>query len=127
MTLDGAVTEFPIPAVDSQPRAMALHPDGSIWFVETGANALGRIAHDSSIAEFAIPTPNASARGVTVGADGDLWFTENFANKIGRMNENGVMIAEYDIPTPQAAPVASLQHRTAGYSSRNMTSGRSVR
>ena len=94
-----------IPAADSQPRAMALHPDGSIWFVETGANALGRIARDGSIAEFAIPTPNASARGVTVGADGDLWFTENFANKIGRMNENGVMIAEYDTPTHKRRPL----------------------
>ena len=43
---------------------MALHPDGSIWFVETGANALGRVGRDGSIVEFAIPTPNASARGV---------------------------------------------------------------
>ena len=52
MTLDGEVTEFPIPSADSQPRAMALHPDGSIWFVETGANALGRIAarrHDRRV------------------------------------------------------------------------------
>ncbi len=79
---------------------MALHPDGNIWFVETGANALGRLARDGSITEFSIPTPNASARGVTVGPDGALWFTENFANKIGRMNASGAMIAEYDIPTP---------------------------
>ena len=65
---------------------MALHPDGSIWFVETGVNAIGRIAGDGSIVEFSIPTPNASARGIAIAADGDIWFTENFANKIGRMN-----------------------------------------
>ena len=42
ITVDGVVTEFPIPSHDSQPRAMVTHPDGSIWFVETSTNALGR-------------------------------------------------------------------------------------
>ena len=28
ITMDGQVTEFPIPSHDSQPRAMCPHPDG---------------------------------------------------------------------------------------------------
>jgi len=63
---------------------MVTHPDGSIWFVETSTNALGRVDRDGP--HHRIPgcrPPNASLRGVTVGADGDLWFTENAANKIG--------------------------------------------
>jgi streptogramin lyase len=43
---------------------MVTHPDGSIWFVETGANALGRIDRECNFREFVIPTPNASLRGV---------------------------------------------------------------
>ena len=74
---------------------MARHPEGTIWFVETGANAIGRISSSGAIVEFPVPTPNASLRGVTVAHDGDLWFTENFANKIGRMARDGTVIGEY--------------------------------
>ena len=79
---------------------MVTHPDGSIWFVETSTNALGRIDRDGTITEHPVPTPNASLRGVTVGADGDLWYTANFANKIGCMAPDGTVRGEYDIPTP---------------------------
>jgi virginiamycin B lyase len=96
--VDGMLIEFPIPSRDSQPRAMALHPDGNIWFVEAGANALGRIDRRGMIAEFPVRTPNASPRGVAIGADRDLWFTENASNKIGRMAPDGTIIGEYDIP-----------------------------
>ena len=100
MTVDGEVTEFPIPRSDSQPRAMALHPDGSIWFVETGANALGRIAPMARSSSSAFGRRMLRRASVAVTADGDLWFTENFANKIGRMDKAGSLVAEYDIPTP---------------------------
>ena len=113
MTLDGDVTEFPIPSANSQPRAMARHPEGNIWFVETGANALGRISPDGTIVEFSVPTPNASLRGVTVATDGDLWFTENFANKIGRMAPDGTVVGEYaHSDVGQRAP---LYHRHVGW------------
>ena len=98
ITMDGMVTEFPIPSHDSQPRAMVTHPDGSIWFVETSTNALGRIDRDGRIIEHKVLTPNASLRGVTVGADGDLWYTANSANKIGRMAPDGTVVGEYRYP-----------------------------
>ena len=61
ITMDGKVTEFPIPSHDSQPRAMTTHPDGSIWFVETSTNALGRIDRDGNITEHKVTTPNVFA------------------------------------------------------------------
>ena len=98
ITMDGHVTEYPIPTPNCEPRAMATHPDGHIWFVETKANALGRIDAHGRITEWPVKTPDASLRGVTVAPDGDLWFTENFANKIGRMAPDGRVIGEYAIP-----------------------------
>ena len=77
---------------------MVAHPDGNIWFVETKANALGRIDAHGRITEWPVKTPDASLRGVTVAPDGDLWFTENFANKIGRMAPDGTVIGEYRDP-----------------------------
>jgi virginiamycin B lyase len=104
ITLDGKLKEFPIPSRDSQPRAMATHPDGSIWFVETSTNALGRLDRDGNITEYPVPTPNASLRGVTVGPDDNLWYTANFANKIGCMTPSGTVLGEYDIPTVGSGP-----------------------
>ena len=127
ITVDGEVTEFPIPSHDSQPRAMVTHPDGSIWFVETSTNALGRIDRAGRITEHPVPTPNASLRGVTVGADGDLWYTANFANKIGCMAPDGTVRGEYDIPTPKSARAASPRSPTAGCSSPNTIRARSAR
>jgi virginiamycin B lyase len=77
---------------------MATHPDGNIWFVETKANALGRIDPQGRVTEWPVKTPDASLRGVTVAPNGDLWFTENFSNKIGRMAPDGKVIGEYAIP-----------------------------
>jgi virginiamycin B lyase len=77
---------------------MATHPDGSIWFVETSTNALGRIDRDGRITEHPVTTPNSSLRGVCVAPGGDLWFTANAANKIGRMQPDGTMLGEYSIP-----------------------------
>ena len=87
ITMHGRVTEYKIPTPNSEPRAMAAHPDGGIWFVETKGNALARIDAHGRISEFPVNTPNASLRGVTVAPDGDLWFTENFANFKAHLSE----------------------------------------
>jgi virginiamycin B lyase len=91
---------------------MVTHPDGAIWFVETGANALGRFTRECAFNEYKFPTPNASLRGVTVGPDGHLWCTQNFANKIGHMAPDGTLLGEYAIPTPGSGArcIASLSN-----------------
>ena len=100
MTLDGEVTEFAIPRPDSQPRAMALHPDGSIWFVETGANALGRIGATarSSSSPFRHRMPRrAELRQRPMAMFGSLKI---LLTRSVEWTANGAMIGEYDIPTP---------------------------
>ena len=106
---------------------MVNYPDGAIWFVETGANALGRFTRGCTFNEYKFPTPNASLRGVTVGQDGHVWCTENFANKIGHMARDEMLLGEYAIPTPRAERAALQAFRTAGSISHNMTPARSVR
>jgi len=106
MSADGkTVREYATPSVDSQPRATCTHPAGGVWFVETGANALGRIDAHGVIREFPVPTPNASLRGVTVGPDNNLlWYTANFANQIGCMTPDGEVLGEFPIPTAASGP-----------------------
>ena len=100
---------------------MVTHPDGSIWFVETSTNALGRIDRDGVITEHRVPTPDASLRGVTVASDGLLWFTENAANRIGCMAPDGRWSASIRSRRRRAARAASPQPRTDGSFSRSST------
>ena len=99
---DGAVTEFPIPSHDSQPRAMVSHPDGSIWFVETSTNALGRI-------DRARPHHRAC------GADAERLAARRHRRRRRRPlvhrelrqqdrlhGADGTVRGEYDIPTPNS-------------------------
>src|SRR5919197_259177 len=46
MTLDGTLTEFPLPVANSRPRAVAEGPDGALWFGEFGSNRIGRMTTD---------------------------------------------------------------------------------
>ena len=50
------ITEFPTPTVNSEPNAIALGPDGALWFTELSGSGIGRITAGASptIAEFTI-------------------------------------------------------------------------
>jgi hypothetical protein len=37
----GSITEHPLPSASAEPRAMAVAPDGDIWFVEEGVGKVG--------------------------------------------------------------------------------------
>ena len=41
--MPGEITEYDIPARDSQPRGIASGPDGNIWFSEQRGNRIGRL------------------------------------------------------------------------------------
>jgi virginiamycin B lyase len=104
ITMDGEVTEYPLPTPDSLPVGIARGSDGAVWFVERGANQIGRITMDGEITEYPIPTPESAPLRIAAGTDGALWFTEFAGNRIGRITTTGVF-TEYPLPTPDAGPV----------------------
>ncbi len=55
LTRGGTVDEFPVPTLDANVVSIARGPDGAMWFTESSAVKLGRIAADGSITEFALP------------------------------------------------------------------------
>lgn len=76
-----------------------------MWFVEVGANRIGRITTAGIVTEFALPTRGAGPAGVAVGPDGNLWFTEFAADKLGRITTRGA-IAEYAMPRRGSGPAS---------------------
>jgi streptogramin lyase len=83
------ITEF---TTGSGPIGATSGPDGNVWFVEWGANKIGRITPAGVLTEFSAGlSSNAGLAGIAAGPDGNLWFTEANVNKIGRITPTGVI------------------------------------
>jgi virginiamycin B lyase len=104
ITVDGEVTEYPLPTAQSVPVGLALGSDGAVWFVEKTANQIGRITTDGVITEYPIPTRASTPLRIAAGSDGALWFTEYDGNKIGRITTDGEF-TEYSLPNIGSNPV----------------------
>ena len=103
---DGKVVEFPLPNPGSAPTTIALAPDGTLWFTESGGNRIGRMNPDGSgLKEFDLPNPNSSPRIIALGSDKNMWFSEHLGNRMGRIAPDGTL-AEFAIPTPDSMPRA---------------------
>jgi streptogramin lyase len=89
ITLDGKITEYPIPSASGSPINIAVGPDRNIWFTKAGK--LGRVTPDGRITEFDIP-PGGGPTGLSAGSDrcpptrliDKLWFTAG--NKIASLS-----------------------------------------
>ncbi len=44
ITVDGQITEYPIPTEEAEPHRIILAPDGAIWFAEE-CNQIGRLSY----------------------------------------------------------------------------------
>jgi streptogramin lyase len=99
-TTAGEVTSFALSAGSSAPTAMAVGPDGAIWFTEGAASRIGRITLSGEVSEFPLP-PGRKPSGIAAGPDGNLWFTAWAVNRIGRITPSG-KVSEFAVPGPWA-------------------------
>ncbi len=85
-----SITEFTIPTANSQPAFIAPAPDGSLFFVESHVNKIGKITSKGVISEFTAPTAGAlgSSSGITVGSDGFVYFAEGGVDRIARIRSD---------------------------------------
>jgi hypothetical protein len=103
ITIDGAITEYPVPTAGGRPNSIVRGPDGALWFTEMVGNKIGRITTAGIITEFPVPTAASTPIIIAAGPDGAMWFTENTGNKIGRIT-TGVTLPP--TATPTATPTA---------------------
>lgn len=97
------LAQFPL-ASDSDVGDMTTGPDGNLWILENGHNAIARMSSaGTGFVEFPVPTNNAGLRRIAAGPDGALYFTEYNASKIGRITTQG-QISEYPTPTASSGP-----------------------
>lgn len=87
ITLDGTITELPMPRQGPSPINIAVGPDRCIWY--TRGNKLGRVALGGEITELPVGAA-ALAVGLSAGSDRQpparlidrLWFTDARQNRI---------------------------------------------
>ncbi|MEW6475925.1 MAG: hypothetical protein AB1679_27020 [Actinomycetota bacterium] len=100
---------------DTVPTALTVGPDGAIWFVEMGADKVGRVGADGTVTEYPLPERDrihANPEGLAVGSDGALWFSETLKMRMGRIDPKTFAISEFPIPpVPAGVPPATV---TAG-------------
>ena len=101
ISANGNVTTFDAPSLNSGFGDIAVDGTGAVWFLELGANRIGRFA-DGRFSEFAIPTQSAGLTGLATATDGSVWFTELTAGKIGRIR-NG-QVHEFLLPRARSRP-----------------------
>jgi virginiamycin B lyase len=98
---DGNTAAFDVPTRRSGLGDVAVAADGSVYFLETTANKIGRLA-GGKFEEFAVPTPRAGLMALAVAPDGAAWFTQLRGHRLGRLR--GGTIKEFPLPRPDARP-----------------------
>jgi virginiamycin B lyase len=72
---NGQFTEFAVPTRSAGLTALAIAPDGAVWFTELRGQRLGRL-RDGVITEFPLPQRAARPFGVAVDGAGNVWYTD---------------------------------------------------
>ncbi|MDQ3810568.1 MAG: hypothetical protein M3336_09780 [Chloroflexota bacterium] len=80
--------EYPMLVSGDIPAAVAVGPDGSIWFTIENAAAIG-VLRDGSLARVPKPRENLEPLGLAVGPANDVWFTDAIAESIGHLTADG--------------------------------------
>jgi virginiamycin B lyase len=87
----GAIAEFPVPTLGSQPAGIDVLPGNptTVWFTERSGNKLGRLVVTSTMdylfAEYPLPSDYSDAQpeDIHIQNTDSIWFTAPGANRIG--------------------------------------------
>lgn len=117
MTTGGIVTEYATGLAGSDPLAVAIAGDNTVWYVDGGRNSIGHLTFPGGVptfVDYGLPTNPADPFEITIGPDGNLWFTELGIQsltgcQIGRITTGGSpSITEFTLPFGQPAPDGDL-------------------
>jgi virginiamycin B lyase len=94
--------EFKMLSRTDIPVAVAVAPDGTVWFTLEASDAMGRL-RDGAIQKVGAGKENLEPLGLAVDADGSVWYTNALARAIARIAPDGAVTA-----FPLSTPVARL-------------------
>jgi virginiamycin B lyase len=83
------------------PAAIAMAPDGTVWFMIEMSDAIGVYRH-GRLERLSKRTPNLETLGLAVDGDGGVWYTDPTARAVSRMAADGGGIRSFRLTTPVA-------------------------
>lgn len=96
--------EVAVPTPDAQPFGVIALDDGTAWFTELGADALGRIDILGRVDEFPLGRDGAFVSMIATSGD-SIWFTLNAAGLVGHVRGGDAAIAFTELPGDPSGPV----------------------
>jgi streptogramin lyase len=96
------VIEYPMTVATDIPTAVAVAPDGSVWFTIDFGEGIG-VVRDGRVQRIPKKGRNVEPIGLGVDASGAVWFTDPSAIAVLRMTPSGELQ-----PFPLGTPIARL-------------------
>ncbi|CAM5487990.1 Vgb family protein [Leifsonia shinshuensis] len=91
------LAEAAAPTAGAQPFGVAALYDGTTWFTELAADALGRVGVLGEVDEF--PVGREGVMASMIAASGDsLWFTMNAVDALGHVRGGDAAVAVTELP-----------------------------
>jgi virginiamycin B lyase len=87
-TVQGTITEYPLPARESTPLSITSGPDRALWFtddIEALGRRIGRITPGGAVTGLALPDPQSIPLDIAAGPDRTVRLTEKVDRGIGQL------------------------------------------
>ena len=97
----GEFSEYAMTVATDIPTALAISPDGSVWFTMDSANALGRLRDGKIERVVTGKRNNVEPIGLGVDGNGMVWYTDALDQAIASISSDG-KVASYPLDTPIA-------------------------
>ncbi|MFC6354530.1 Vgb family protein [Luethyella okanaganae] len=97
------LTTIAVPTENAGPFGITSLSDGTAWFTEMTADAVGRIDILGRVTEFPLGTSGGTASMIAASGEG-LWFTLTQENAIGHIRGGDAAVRLMPLPTPAAGP-----------------------
>ena len=95
---DPGFVEYPMLAKTDIPAAVAVAPNGAVWFTIEFSDAIG-VLRDGKIGRFRKPGQNLEPLGLAADAAGGAWFTDTPMRAISHISPDG-RIGSFPLSTP---------------------------
>ena len=98
------LNEVAVPTMEASPFGITSLDDGTVWFTELAADALGRVDIMGRVTEF--PVGRTDTMVSMIASSGEsVWFTLNQGNAVGHVRGGDAAIQYYELPRPASGPV----------------------
>lgn len=100
VTPAGVVTEYPLRGggeAELGVSSIVSGREGRLWYVEPGANRVGRISISGQFEDFELIAPGSLPIAIAAGPDGKFWVAEEGTSRIAAIDPAGE-VAEFHLP-----------------------------